>query len=947
MRAEFYFAVLVSLGGRVQADVSPTASAYRPRLQRLRGGAAAAAAPAVTTTAVVEFDPPHAVEADEFISRVGVSIDEGLSANRVRKLQALHGPNVLAAEKPVPLWKLVAAQFDDRLVQILLGVAVLSYVLARVEGEENGWVEPVVILSILVLNAIVGTWQEKSAQSALDALQKLQPENARCLRNGVWDHAMAAAELVPGDIIEIRVGDRVPADCRLFRLLTTTIATDEGSLTGESMTVGKTVAKVSADSRIQDKSCLAFAGTVVTNGRALAIVTATGGSSEIGKIQQGVQEAKQEEEKTPLAQKMDAFADRLTYAIGAICVAVWGINYKNFWQPAFADPWRGALYYAKVAVALGVAAIPEGLPAVITLCLSLGTRRMAARRVIVRKLPSVETLGCTTVICTDKTGTLTTNQMTVTSLLTLERGRRKEVDLVERQVTGISYDPDGSVVNLPPSVLGGRGLEQLAAVCTMCNDAEIGYADGQYTRVGEPTEAALKILVEKLGKPGTPPAASAKDAATHFTAIRAAEYDRLATLEFSRTRKSMSVLCKNVVNGRNILLVKGAPEGLLPRCREVRLADGSTVPMTDALRKRLRAQFEGMAKRPLRCLGLAVKENGLGALANVRDSENLGGAARILSDTSRFVDVERGLTFVGLVGIKDPARPEVADSIERCSAAGIRVIMITGDSAATARAIARDVNILEDEELVFEGSSFFDLDQETQDELLLTKNLVFCRAEPQDKQRLIKQLQGLGEVAAMTGDGVNDAPALQQAAIGIAMGITGSEVSKQAADMILADDNFATIVTAVEEGRAIYANMKSFINFLITCNIGEVAAVFMATLMGLPEVRSPIVPQTPTPLPKPASHCVLTASPHGFIDPEPTSETRLPLHPHRWHTLPKAHSTHMIPTHSTLARPISPPSSPFLALPRPSSPFLALPSPFHVTSAGARPSPSPVGQSRN
>jgi len=784
------------------------------------------------------------MEVSAYLDRVGVSADVGLSESRVKQLAAVHGPNRLEVDAGDPLWKLFLAQFDDRLVQILLGVAALSYALARLEGEENGWVEPAVILGILLLNAIVGTWQEASAASALDALQKLQPDRARCLREGTWNHELDAVSLVPGDIIELRVGDRVPADCRLLSLSTTTLSADEGSLTGESMTVGKTLAAVAAEARIQDKSNLLFSGTVITNGRGTAIVTATASATEMGKIQQGVQAAKGDEERTPLAQKLDAFGEKLTLAIGAICVAVWVINVRNFWQPAFGAPWRGALYYMKVAVALGVAAIPEGLPAVITLCLSLGTRRMAARRVIVRKLPSVETLGCTTVICTDKTGTLTTNQMTVTSLVTVESEGRQQ-RLREYEVEGVSYEPRGQILGLQPQTVLGAGFAALAATCALCNDAEIGYSDGQYTRVGEPTEAALKVLVEKMGLPNMPPPNTPEAAAAHYCALRASEWTRLATLEFSRTRKSMSVLCRHKQTNRNTLFVKGAPEGLLPRCAFVRLSDGSTVRMTDEWRRKLRAQFEEMARRPLRCLALALKETGLGVLADLSEPGVVPRRAEgVLGDTSRFAAVESGLTFVGLVGIKDPARPEVADSIQQCRKAGVRVVMITGDSAQTAAAIARDVHILGADEpaegRVFVGGEFFELPQDEQDRLLTSSNLVFCRAEPQDKQRLLKQLQTLGEVAAMTGDGVNDAPALQQASIGIAMGIAGTEVSKQAADMVLADDNFATIVAAVEEGRSIYANMKSFINFLITCNIGEVMAVFLSTLLGLPEVLGPL-----------------------------------------------------------------------------------------------------------
>jgi len=793
--------------------------------------------------------PEHALTVDAVLAKLGVTTETGLTLSQVAEARKAHGRNELEAEKPTPLWQLLAAQFDDRLVQILLGVAVLSYVLARLEEEPNGWVEPAVIVLILAINAVVGVWQEASAASALDALKQLQPEACKCLRGGEWVHELPAAELVPGDIIEVRVGDRVPADARLVSLGTTTLSTDEGSLTGESASVPKLLDAVAADARIQDKSCMLFSGTVVANGRGLAVVTATGSATQIGLIQRGVQQAKQDERRTPLAMKLDSFSEKLTLAIGGICVAVWLINLPKIYSPVFAAPWRGALYYLKVAVALGVAAIPEGLPAVITLCLSLGTRRMADRNVIVRKLPSVETLGCTTVICTDKTGTLTTNQMTVVALVMAQQKAAQADDaLREYPVDGVSYAPQGRVVGLEEATRRGKGAAQLVQTCVLCNDAEITYSDGQYGRVGEPTEAALKVLAEKVGVHGTAGPADAAAAATHYSSVLNAGHERQATLEFSRSRKSMSVLSRQVGARLNSLFVKGAPESVLPRCSAVRLSDGSTVPMSEAWRRKLRAQFEEMARRPLRCLALAVKEGkALGPLATYDKDAPRPAQTRLLSDTSRFASIESGLTFVGLVGIKDPARPEVTTAIGRCKQAGIRVVMITGDSAQTAAAIARDVGIFEADAppeataaRTFAGSEFFELPTEEQDRLLLDSNLVFCRAEPADKQRLLAQLERLGEVAAMTGDGVNDAPALQQASIGVAMGIAGTEVAKEAADMILADDNFATIVAAVEEGRAIYANMKAFINFLITCNIGEVAAVFLSTLLGLPEVLGPL-----------------------------------------------------------------------------------------------------------
>ena len=542
-------------------------------------------------------------------------------------------------------------------------------------------------------------------------------------------------------------------------------------------------------------------------------------------IQHGLTEAASDVHRTPLAIKLDEFGDTLTRVIGFICIAVWIASIPKFNDATFKTPLQGAIYYAKVAVALGVAAIPEGLPAVITLCLSLGTRRMAKRNVIVRKLQSVETLGCTSVICTDKTGTLTTGEMTAVSLVLLE-----DTGIKEHTISGVSYSPIGKVNGIDPSELKTHpngSVADVAAVSALANDASIiGHNDPKasskiYERLGEPTEAALCVLVEKLGgKCDNSESTPQTLAAANVNSWRA-QNPRQATLEFNRDRKSMSVLVSHLSDkssaGGNRLLIKGAPNLLLERCTHAKLRDGTVVKLDGKLRSQIEKITTELATRPLRCLALAIKDSDKleeSLRHYIHDDTNDDVRHPLLSDQQNYVSIESGLTWVGMIGIKDPARPEVADSINRCHDAGIRVIMITGDARDTAVAIARDVNILPpltvgQQIKAYEGREFFEKPESEQLQLLAPPgNIIFCRAEPSDKQKLIKMLQSLGEISAMTGDGVNDAPALQQANIGIAMGISGTEVSKEAADMVLADDNFSTIVAAVEEGRCIYANMQ-------------------------------------------------------------------------------------------------------------------------------------------
>jgi Ca2+-transporting ATPase len=777
------------------------------------------------------------VSVEQVLKEQKVSLEEGLSDAEVASRQEKFGRNELEQEEKTPLWKLVLEQFDDQLVQILLAAAALSFFLAFFEESEDGgtameaFVEPAVILLILIINAIVGVWQEANAENALEALKKMQSLHTPCLRNGAWIDQLETEELVPGDIVQIKVGDKAPADVRLCDFHTATLRSDEGALTGESETVLKTIDAIPKAQKIADQKNMVFAGTTISGGKAIGVVTTTGMNTEIGKIQSAVQEAAEDEEKTPLNQKLDEFGDQLTWVITGICVLVWVMNFGQFTDPVHGGMFKGMIYYLKIAVALGVAAIPEGLPAVITLCLALGTRKMVKRNAIVRKLPSVETLGCCTVICSDKTGTLTTNQMVVEALVVPGTGAGK---LTEYSVTGTNYAPtDGAVQDYP----GTEGnLSTMAAICAMCNEAVIKYKDGAFERIGEPTEAALKCLVEKMGIPGESGGSTDVEKASFFSNKWAEQCVQEAVLEFSRDRKSMSALCK--VGKDRHLMVKGAAEMVLERCTRIMRADGTVEKLSAVDRKSIEARINDMATRPLRTLGMALK-TGMDPVSKLPSQ---------LKNTDEYAQIESELVFVGLTGIKDPARPEVRPAIAECQDAGIRVIMITGDNKTTAEAIARDVGIFGADEDVagksFTGAEFFsDSYSDAQRADLIMQgggSRVFSRTEPRDKQALVKLLRSCDEVPAMTGDGVNDAPALKQASIGIAMGIAGTEVAKEAADMILADDNFATIVSAVEEGRSIYSNMKAFIRYMISSNIGEVASIFFTSAIGVPEGLIPV-----------------------------------------------------------------------------------------------------------
>uniref|UniRef100_A0A8C2H4W4 Calcium-transporting ATPase n=1 Tax=Cyprinus carpio TaxID=7962 RepID=A0A8C2H4W4_CYPCA len=733
------------------------------------------------------------------------------------------------------IWELIIEQFEDLLVRILLLAACISFVLAWFEeGEETvtAFVEPFVILLILIANAVVGVWQERNAESAIEALKEYEPEMGKVYRSDRKSVQMIKArEIVPGDIVEVSVGDKVPADIRLTAIRSTTLRVDQSILTGESVSVIKHTDPV-PDLRAvnQDKKNMLFSGTNIAAGKAIGIAVATGVSTEIGKIRD--QMAATEQEKTPLQQKLDEFGEQLSKVISLICVAVWMINIGHFNDPVHGGSWiRGAVYYFKIAVALAVAAIPEGLPAVITTCLALGTRRMAKKNAIVRSLPSVETLGCTSVICSDKTGTLTTNQMCVTKMFVIDRIDGDHVELDCFDISGSKYTPEGEVTKLGARVDCGQydGLVELATICALCNDSSLDYNESKkiYEKVGEATETALCCLVEKMNVFKTNVNNLSKiERANACCSVVKQLMKKNFTLEFSRDRKSMSVYCTPTK-----VILFGAPEGVIDRCSYVRV--GSTrVPLTGIVKDKIMSVIKewGCGRDTLRCLALATRDHPL----KVEEMN--------LEDSTKFADYETDLTFVGCVGMLDPPRKEVTGSIELCRAAGIRVIMITGDNKGTAVAICRRIGIFgEDEDVTgkaYTGREFDDLPRGEQSEAVC-KACCFARVEPSHKSKIVEFLQGYDEITAMTGDGVNDAPALKKAEIGIAMG-SGTAVAKSASEMVLADDNFSSIVAAVEEGRAIYNNMKQFIRYLISSNVGEVVCIFLTAALGLPEALIPV-----------------------------------------------------------------------------------------------------------
>lgn len=688
----------------------------------------------------------HSQSKDEVLKGLGTNAESGLSEAEAAARIAKYGENKLAEKKKKSLFARFLEQLKDVMIIILIIAAIISLVIAITEGDPMEFIEPALIFLIVILNAIMGMVQESKAEKALDALKNMSAPHARVIRDGK-ERLIAATELVPGDMIKLEAGDFVPADARLIKSVN--LKSEESALTGESVPAEKDAeAEVKENASIGDRANMVFSGCSITYGTALAVVTGTGMNTEMGKIANLL--AGEKETKTPLQQKLAQLGKWLGIVALAACAVVFVVGLIEQ---------KEIMEMFMTSVSLAVSAIPEGLPAIVTIVLSIGVTRMVKKNAIIKRLPAVETLGSASVICSDKTGTLTQNRMTLVKTYT-DGGELKELDFE----------------NMPEDV------KRLLTWGTLCCDGSVLIENGKETHIGDPTETAIVLAAHKAGEE--------KDELN-------AQYPRVAELPFDSDRKLMTTV--NMINGKPVAIVKGAFDVMAKRC---------VAGDIEAARK----VNDEMGRNALRVLAVGYKE--LKEVPEQPSSENL----------------ETGLTFIGLVGMIDPPRPEAKAAVAVCRKAGIKPVMITGDHVVTASAIARELGILEEGDKALTGA---ELDAMTDEELdrEVEHISVYARVSPENKIRIVKAWQKKGKVVSMTGDGVNDAPALKAADIGCAMGITGTDVAKGAADMTLTDDNFATIVDAVKEGRGIYANIRKVVGFLLGTNISEILVVFLAMVI--------------------------------------------------------------------------------------------------------------------
>ncbi len=712
--------------------------------------------------------PSFSLSVEEVLKELETNAEQGLSSQEIQKRYSQYGPNELAEQKGPTVFAMLWRQLTEPLILLLFAAALISYRVSEVT-------DAVVILLIVITNAILGVWQERKAEKSLAALRKLSSPQARVLRDGQPQN-LPASELVPGDIVLIEEGDFVPADGRLIEAVNLT--TDESALTGESVPVEKGTDPIQdPKAGIGDRINMVFKSTIVTYGRGKIAVTATGMKTEIGKIAQLIQESPEVE--TPLQKRLAVLGKTLGLVAIGICALIFvlGLLRGNERVDMF-----------MTAVSLAVAAIPEGLPAIVTIVLALGVQKMSRKKAIIRKLPAVETLGSATTICSDKTGTLTQNKMTVQKLY----------------VDGKFLSPQDEL-NQPAKWLVMAGA--------LASNAKINGHEGEVQVVGDPTEGALVMLARE----------HQLEAEKTYCFL-----PRIAEVPFDSDRKRMTTLHSNQLT-RDLFFwgdpkdcdcisfTKGAPDLVLSRCSQILTSEG-IVPLTEEKRQQLLAANEDLGKAALRVLAVGMK------LFRQKPSDE---AEELVQQA------EEGMIILGLVGMMDPPRPEVKEAIATCLRAGIRPIMITGDHLVTAKAIGKQLGLFSAGDEALTGKELEEMDDATLKERV-KKVSIFARVSPQHKVRIVDALQANNHVVAMTGDGVNDAPALRRADIGAAMGITGTDVAKEAADMVLVDDNFATIVAAVSEGRTIFANIKKAIRYLLSCNSGELTTIFLGILFGWP-----------------------------------------------------------------------------------------------------------------
>lgn len=739
-------------------------------------------------TEKVNGDSWHAVEANEVLTRLATYAERGLSNEEAQRRLEKHGPNQLEEAPPISFWQMLWEQFNNFVVILLIVAAVISALL-------GDFIESAAIFAIVILNATLGVVQERRAAQELAALRKLASPDAEVIRDG-HRVILPSQQLVPGDMVLLEAGNYVPADIRLLE--TVNLRIDEAALTGESVPVQKNaIIRLERDIPLGDRKNTAFMGTMVNYGRGKGVVVSTGMFTQIGLIATMLQMV--EHEPTPLQRRLDTVGKTLGWAALAICAAVFLVGWARGFDP---------LDMFLIAVSLAIAAVPEGLPAVVTISLALGMREMIKRNSLIRRLSSVETLGSATVICSDKTGTLTQNQMTATELW---------VDGQKIDITGSGYAPvgefriDGKAIVLP----NYPGASTALWVAALNNDAELDLGDPKdespiYRVAGDPTEGALIVAAAKAG-------AWTKDLNEAYPRVQEIPFDsarkRMLTLHSIRDPKpeDISPFTDNHRKEWYVVTVKGAPDLVLDNCTQIQRIDDSIAPCTEEERVKILAANDRMTQKALRVLGMAYR-----VVNTMPNEENLQ-------------VMEEDLVFVGLIGMIDPPRPEVSPALEVGRKAGIRTVMITGDFPNTARAVAESINLLEPGHQVLTGAQMDELDDEG---LIHQVGMtdVFARVSPEHKLRIVEALRARNEVVAMTGDGVNDAPAIKRANIGVAMGITGTDVAKESADMVLTDDNYASIVSAVEQGRVIYSNIRKFVYYLLSCNVAEIATIFLGIM---------------------------------------------------------------------------------------------------------------------